>query len=484
MFHPWLPFQHRCNVVFGSWFRSGRRKKLLAQPLASQWQTYVERNVAIYSRLSAAQQRKLVDAIKIIASERRFVGCKGLVVTDEMKVTIAAQAALLLLGEEGYYFERVTSFLLYPFKMVLPPHGVRPSPEEDDEGERVILGQAFQQGEIILSWPDVLSGGRVADDGENVVLHELAHHLDGLDGQMGGSPPGLARERQDHFHDVFEAALERLQRDLGDGHDTVLLPAAAESATELFAYGTEAFFERPRELERWDAELFACFREFYKVDPREWFTDRSAAAANPIEDEEEDEEEDEDERNFDGLQCDLPPLATTDQYFARGQELLADGQWEQAAADFNRCVRLDPADEEAIVWRGRSHLFAGHLDAALADAERACRLQPDDGEAHSLRGMCLTSLGRYEDALAAFKQAGHTVADDVEALVSRGIAHGDVGNLPAAISDFTDVIEQHPDDAEAWYERGRCHKALGQNAEAERDLETARKLGFQGGETK
>jgi Mlc titration factor MtfA (ptsG expression regulator)/Flp pilus assembly protein TadD len=473
VFYPWLPFQHRCNVVF-SWFRSGRRKKLLAQPLASQWQTFVERNVAIYSRLSAAQQRKLVDAVKIIAAERRFVGCKGLVVTDEMKVTIAAQAALLLLGEEGYYFERVTSFLLYPFKMVLPAHGVRPSSDEDDFDERVILGQAFQQGEIILSWPDVLSGGRVADDGENVVLHELAHHLDGLDGQMGGSPPGLARDRQDHFHDVFEAALERLQRDLEFGRETILLPAAAESATELFAYGTEAFFERPRELERWDAELFACFREFYKVDPREWFAGKSVADMQAIEDENEDEDENE------AVSGDLPPLETTDQYFARGQELLAEGRWEQAAADFNCCVRLDPADEEAIVWRGRSYLFAGHVEAALADAERACRLAPDDGEAQSLRGMCLTALGRYEDALAAFNEVGPTVADDAEALVSRGIAHSEVGNLHAAVSDFTDVIEQHPDDAEAWYERSLCHQQLGNVEQAQSDAERARGLGWEG----
>ena len=143
-----------------------------------------------------------------------------------MKVTIAAQAALLLLGEEGYYFDRVTSFLVYPYKMVLPPHGVRPSADDGDFDERVILGQAFQQGEIILSWPDVLSGGRVADDGENVVLHELAHHLDGLDGQMGGSPPGLARDRQDHFHAVFERTLPQLHRDLA-GDVIPLLPAAS-----------------------------------------------------------------------------------------------------------------------------------------------------------------------------------------------------------------------------------------------------------------
>jgi hypothetical protein len=498
-------------MVFGSWFRSGRRKKLLARPLPAEWQAHIERNVSIYPRLATPQQRRLVDAVKIIVAERRFVGCKGLVVTDEMKVTVAAQAALLLLGEEGYYFDRVTSFLLYPFKMVLPPHGVRP-PEDGDFDERVILGQAFQQGEIILSWPDVLSGGRVPHDGENVVLHELAHHLDGLDGQMGGSPPGLSGDRQDHFHRVFEAALARLRCDLADGIDTVLLPAAAENTTELFAYGTEAYFERPRELDEWDGGLFACLAEFYKVDPREWFgasenededgDDNTFENENEDEYENEDENEDEeeyeyeyeneyeeDEEDEDEVERagegadDLPELETADQYFARGQELFFEGRWADSAADFNRCVRIDPADQEAIVWRGRCYLYQDHADAALADAERACRLEPDDGEAHALRGMCLAHLGRFGESLAAFARADDAVRDDMDALFYRGIAHAETGDDRNALADFSRVIELDPTDKEAWYERSQCHERMGRHAEAERDLAKARELGFADGQS-
>ena len=460
-----------------------RRRKLLTQPLPGEWLAHIERNVAVYSRLARAQQRKLVETARVIAAERRFVGCKGLVVSEEMRITIASQAALLLLGEEGYYFERVTSFLVYPFKMVLPAHGIRPSPDESDFDERVILGQAFQQGEIILSWPDVLSGGRVADDGENVVLHELAHHLDGLDGQMGGSPPGLARDRQDHFHRVFEAALARLRRELGEGYESVLLPAAAENTTELFAYGTEAFFERPRELAAWDGELFACLREFYKVDPREWFGEKSGTE-RAIEYEKEYEYEDEEDGGEGQGGADLPPLETADQHFARGQELMAEGRWDEAAADFDRCVKLDPADQEALVWRGRSYLFAGHFEAALADAERACRLQADDGEAQAVRGMCLTAVGRFGEALPAFEQAGDEVVDDLEALLSRGVACAETGDDRQALADFSRVIELDPGDAEAWYERSLCRRRLGQNKEAEADLAMARKLGIiEDGET-
>ena len=465
-----VSFREGCEVVFGSWFRSGRRQKLLAQPLASEWQAILLRNVALYPRLSPVQQRKLVDDLRIIVAERRFVGCKGLVVTDEMKVTIAAQAALLLLGEAGYYFDRVTSFLLYPYKMVLPAHGVRPSSDENDFDERVILGQAFQQGEIILSWPDVLSGGRVADDGENVVLHELAHHLDGLDGQMGGSPPGLAADRQEHFHRVFEAALDQLRRDLADGCDSVLLPAAAESTSELFAYGTECFYEQPHELREQYPELFACLGEFYKVDPLVWFAENNTVTNTHY--------EDEDDERYPASLDDLPALETADQYFIRGQEFFSAGRWDLAAADFNRCVRIDPADQEAVVWRGRCYLYQDHADAALADAERACRLDPDDREAHSLRGMCLAQQGRFAESLAAFARAGDVLMEDMDALYYRGIAYSETGDWSRALADLSRVIELDPSDKEAWYERSLCHERLGKSFEAERDLVRARELGW------
>jgi len=92
--------------MFG-FFKNRRRQKLLAQPLPAAWREIIGRNVAVYSRLSPAEKARIEEAVQVICSERRFVGCGGLVITDEVKVTIAAQAALLLLGEQGYYFDKV-----------------------------------------------------------------------------------------------------------------------------------------------------------------------------------------------------------------------------------------------------------------------------------------------------------------------------------------------------------------------------------------
>jgi Mlc titration factor MtfA (ptsG expression regulator)/Flp pilus assembly protein TadD len=459
-------------MVF-EFFRNRRRRQLLSKPLDESWQGIIARNVAVYRWLPPAQQQKLVAAARIIAAERRFVGCRGLEVTEEMKVTIAAQAALLLLGEEGYYFDRITSILLYPFQMVLPAHGVRPSSEEDDFDERVILGQAFQQGEIILSWPDVLRGGRVADDGENVVLHELAHHLDGLDGQMGGSPPGLAPDRQDHFQQVFEEALARLRGDLASGRPTVLLPAAAESVTELFAYGTECFFERPAALREWHSEFFGCLCEFYKLDPSEWLTGRAPASHTNVSD----------ERGLD-LQteetpaAEQPSLQTADQYFTRGHEHLEAGRIALAEADFDRAVKLDPRDQEALVYRAEARLSLGNLESALADAERACALDSDDVEARRVRGMTRVALEDYAGGCADLQTALAPKSDDVDGHFYRGLARAQTGQFQAAIRDLTRVIELDPDDAEAHYERGHCWQQLGNASAAETDFARARALGI------
>jgi Mlc titration factor MtfA (ptsG expression regulator) len=266
-------------VVFSSWFRSGRRQKLLAEPLSPAWRDVLARNVPVVDLLPSALQSKLIAAARIIAAERRFEGCKGLAVTDEMKITVAAQAAMLVLGTDGYYYERVPSVLLYPMSYS------RPHRHPDRHGiveEAELLGESWQQGSIVLSWPAVLSGGRDPCDGQNLVLHEFAHHLDSLDGEMGGTPPLSSREAQRRWRATFDREFAGLADDLADGRPTLLDPYGSTNQAEFFAVATECFFERPGELSRRHSDLYACLREFYQVDPAAWFAAEGPATGQPV----------------------------------------------------------------------------------------------------------------------------------------------------------------------------------------------------------
>src|SRR5947208_3042914 len=173
--------------MFGFSKRS-RRKKLLAEPLLDSWRRIIEKNVAVFSLLSPQERERLTAATKIIVAERSFVGSGGLAITDEVKLTIAAQAAVLLLGEDGYYFDRVPTIFVHPHYQTAKSHRDLTTAVLVEEGVP-IEGQVLEQGEVRLAWSDVLYGSRDPADGENVVLHEFAHHLDRLDGEMGGLPP-------------------------------------------------------------------------------------------------------------------------------------------------------------------------------------------------------------------------------------------------------------------------------------------------------
>jgi Mlc titration factor MtfA (ptsG expression regulator) len=252
-----------------------RRKKLLGEPLSDSQQQIIERNIAVFSLLSTAERDRLLAATKIIVAERRFVGSGELAITDEMKLTIAAQAALLLLGEEGYYFDRVPTIFVHSRVQTTKSHRDLATAVLVEENVP-IEGQALDQGEIRLVWKDVLYGGRDPRDGENVVLHELAHHLDRLDGEMGGIPPLPSDELRERWVRTFDHELAELRHEIRSGVAVFLHEEAAENRAELFAYSTECFFEQPWELAEFHSELFECLLSFYKIDPRKWFGSKTA----------------------------------------------------------------------------------------------------------------------------------------------------------------------------------------------------------------
>src|SRR5262245_61267123 len=252
-----------------SWLRSRRRRKLLTEPFPVRWEHFVQKNVGHYLRLSPEEQAKLRDAMRILLAEKQWQGRSGLFVTEEMKVTIAAQAALLLLGDDRGYFPRVRDVLVFPKEFRTP---VPEDDWEDDElSERPLAGIAVNRGPVLLAWDEVLPEGRDPDAGFNVVIHEFAHQLDFADGITRGSPPLGDRALEARWFYVMTIAFEDHRRAIRERHSgTFFTPHAADNEAEFFADATEAFYCRPADLKDLHAEMYQLLAAYYRVDPVKW----------------------------------------------------------------------------------------------------------------------------------------------------------------------------------------------------------------------
>ena len=249
-----------------SWLRRQRRSKLLSAPFPESWLRYLQENVACYAYLSEAEKAKLQDDLRIFIALKRWEGCGGLQITDEMKVTIAAQACLLVLNlDPDNYYARVSSILVYPSGFLIPGrfHGTDVIYEDGE----AVSGQAVYRGPVILSWEDVLAEGRDPSEGKNLVFHEFAHQLDMLDGGVDGTPLLKDEQLRRKWREVMTGEFERLKSASERGQGTLLDYYGARNEGEFFAVATEYFFDRPLEMRRRHSELYELLRDYYRQDP-------------------------------------------------------------------------------------------------------------------------------------------------------------------------------------------------------------------------
>src|SRR5262245_2592825 len=225
-------------------FRNRRRARLRATPLPASWRAIVERNVPLYRRLPPGSQQELDGHIQVLLAEKNFEGCGGLRLTDEIRVTIAAHAGMLLLGREAHYYPDLQSVLVYP-STYLVPVTERHGDGTVTQGEHPLLGQSWQRGALVLAWDAALAGARDPRDGGNVILHEFAHQLDTEDGVADGAPWLEGRGAYVSWARALQPEYERLREQPAE---SVLDRYGATNPAEFFAVATEAFFERPGRL--------------------------------------------------------------------------------------------------------------------------------------------------------------------------------------------------------------------------------------------
>ena len=265
-------------MLFGL-LKQRRRRRLRARPLPKEWLEIIRRNIAFFSRLSASNQAELLGHIQVFLAEKRFEGCADLELTDEIRVTITAEACLLLLHRETDYFPSLLTILVYPSTYMVEEK--RPIEEHIwEEGTVTRLGETGRRmGSLVLSWDAVKAGAADPSNGKNVVLHEFAHQLD-YENYAADGVPGLAtREQQLAWSEVMSSEFASLRAADETGIPTLLDTYGATNPAEFFAVSVEAFFEQPRALRARHPKLYAELRKYFKQDPVEYSAEHTSATS-------------------------------------------------------------------------------------------------------------------------------------------------------------------------------------------------------------
>lgn len=244
-----------------------RRKRLRSRPFPPAWLAVLDK-IPLVRSLPSEDREKLREHLLIFLGEKQFEGL-GITITDDIRVTIAAQACILILHRPTDYYPGLSSIIVYPGEYLAPRVDV------DEwgvvtEGTDQRSGESTWEGALVLSWEDVVAEGIDTHPGYNVVLHEFAHQLDTEEGLTGGVSLLPKRSRFASLAEILQREYLRLQSDVAHHRTTVLDPYGAESVEEFFAVATEAFFETPHPLNDRHAELYRELARFYRQDPAGW----------------------------------------------------------------------------------------------------------------------------------------------------------------------------------------------------------------------
>jgi len=245
-----------------------RRKKIREQPFPKDWRAILKKNVPFFYSMPSDIQLQLKQHVMVFLAEKKFFGFEGVKIDDEIKVTIAAQACLLLLNRKANYYPKLKSIYVYPAAFVTK-HESRDAAGVLQNKPRVLSGESWELGKVILSWKDSKQDALVFNDGHNVVIHEFAHQLDQETGIANGAP-FLNYHGNKCWSHVLSNEFIRLQDQAKIGEPTLLDHYGATNPAEFFAVASEVFFERPNEMKHQHSALYSQLQGFYQVNPAVW----------------------------------------------------------------------------------------------------------------------------------------------------------------------------------------------------------------------
>jgi Mlc titration factor MtfA (ptsG expression regulator) len=250
------------------YYTKWRDQWVRSRPFPEEWLAFLAEGLVVYSRLSLEEQHRLRQLILVFLARKKFYGCAGLVVTDQMRIIIAAEACLLLLNQGWAVYPKLSSVLVYPSAFRVTRDEVQ-ADGVVSSGDHHLLGESWGSGRVILSWDDVENGATDFTDGHNVVLHEFAHQLDAESGHTNGAPP-LRQNSYKSWSKVFAENFEDLRERSRRRQKTVMDVYGATNPAEFFAVATETFFEEPHQLHDKRPDLYEELCHYYQLDPRDW----------------------------------------------------------------------------------------------------------------------------------------------------------------------------------------------------------------------
>lgn len=251
------------------YWRSYQRAKITNQPFKKEWRKIIQHRMPYFRQMPADLQLQLKQHIQVFLAEKNFIGCNGVIITDEIKVTVAAQACLLLLNRKTDFYPKLQTILVYPRAFV------KSQLNKDASGvqfttKMALAGESWDFGKVVLSWQDTIEGAKIPDDGRNVVIHEFAHQLDQENGRANGAPLLEKGQNYQCWSDVFSVQFELLKKQAETGEPSLFDYYGATNPAEFFAVASEVFFEKSASFYREHPKLYQQLKQYYQVDPVHW----------------------------------------------------------------------------------------------------------------------------------------------------------------------------------------------------------------------
>jgi len=251
------------------YWREYQREKIKSQPFKKEWRKVLQQRVPYFRQMPADLQLQLKQHIQVFLAEKNFVGCNGVTITDEIRITVAAQACLLLLNRKTNFYPKLRTILVYPSAFIKEQNNIQANGVLHTQ-KTVLAGESWDFGKVVLSWQDTIEGAQITDDGRNVVIHEFAHQLDQENGKANGAPILDKEQSYQCWSAVFSAQFEQLQMQAKTKSPSLFDYYGATNPAEFFAVASEVFFEQAKQFHYEHPRLYKQLTQYYQVDPIHW----------------------------------------------------------------------------------------------------------------------------------------------------------------------------------------------------------------------